>query len=89
MLGDAHDGVAPNARHTFTDSDVTAAITIKRYNGAAVLDGAPGSQTGTGDYCVWRNQTATSQGRWEFRRWRVRGGELDRVSYVDRVIAEF
>jgi hypothetical protein len=87
LLGDPIDGRALNPRHTFTDSDIVGAVAIKRYNGAAVI--APGSTTGTGDYCVWRNQTESTQGHWEFRRWRVRDGQIDQVSYVDLVAEEF
>ena len=86
MLGDPTDGAAPNPSHTFTDTDIVGAVTIKRYNGALVI--SPGSTTGTGDYCVWRNQTTNLQGRWEFRRWRVIGGNVDQVSYVDTVTKE-
>jgi hypothetical protein len=83
MLGDPTDGAVQNAKHTFTDSDITSAVAIKRYNGALPLP--PGSQTGTGDYCIWRD----NQGHWEFRRWRVIDGKLDKVSYVDLVAGEF
>jgi hypothetical protein len=88
LLGDPTDGATPNPRHTFMDADVVGAVAIKRYNGAAVPEGQSGAATGTGDYCVWRNQTANTQGRWEFRRWRVRNGEVDQVSYVDLVAGE-
>lgn len=86
LLGDPTDGVAPNPSYTYTDVDIVGAVAIKRYNGAAVI--APGSTTGTGDYCVWRNQAANTTGRWEFRRWRVRNGQVDQVSYVDLVAGE-
>lgn len=86
MLGDAQDGATTNPTHTFGDADIVGAVTMKRYNGAAVI--APGATSGTGDYCVWRNQTQYMQGRWEFRRWRVRNGQVDQVSYVDLVAGE-
>lgn len=86
MLGDAHDGAATDPTHTFGDADIVGAVTMKRYNGAAVI--APGATTGTGDYCIWRNQTQNMQGRWEFRRWRVRNGQVDQVSYADLVAGE-
>lgn len=86
MLGDATDGTAPNPRYTFGESNITTAVAIKRFNGALPI--APGSTTGTGDYCVWKNQTTNSPGRWEFRRWAVREGQPVHVSYVDLVIGE-
>jgi hypothetical protein len=90
MLGDQSDGVSPNSQHIFTDIDVVGSVAMKRYNGALVV--IPGATTGTGDYCVWRNQTANLQGRWEFRRWRVRTiqgtQQIEQVSYVDLVAEE-
>jgi hypothetical protein len=90
MLGDPTDGVAPNSQHTFTDADIVGSVAIKRYNGALVI--TPGTTTGTGDYCVWRNQSSNLQGRWEFRRWRVRiidgVSQIEQVSYVDLVAEE-
>jgi len=86
MFGDPTDGAAPNPRHTFTDTDIVGAVTIKRYNGTAVI--APGSSTGTGDYCVWKNKVGNTPGCWEFRRWRVRNNQVDQTSYVDLVMEE-
>lgn len=86
MFGDPTDGAAPNPKHTFTDTGIIRAVAIKRNNGVAVI--APGSSTGTGDYCVWKNKVGATPGCWEFRRWRVLDGAVDQRSYVDLVMKE-